>query len=635
MKEMIQSSYKSFVITLVSLLLSLINFSELQSQGESKSKITIIYPKPNQIISPQDGYALILGNVSNDVKELLINSEKVNFDKDGSFLYYSKIILPSLTDSIYLAKEKYLNGYFQIEVITDKSRDTFLLPVKVNKPLKTLAEDKIIIDENFQIEPSEDLVLNPGEILDIKFKATPNCKGYFLIDGEKEKYPLVENLITNEFYLGEAVFGSGFKLSKDTIKGIYEGHLIIPSKDWKDKKLKIVLEHSKLGKKEFLFPSKITVNTNLQYRVVRILKEQNLVVGRTGPMLGYRLFLPEGVKAICDGERKDFLRLRLSSNQSVFVPKNSAEFLPEGTLPPKSTIEVIRTKDAGNFVRVEIGLHEKLPYEIKHVQNNNLISLKIFNAVSNIDWVFFDRNQNLITDVNWSQINNDELEIKIKLNQKNLWGYFIDYEDNILVLKIKKSPSIKKRFLFFGSPLEGRTIVLDPGHNADDGAVGPSGLKEKDINLVLAKITKEVLEKEGAKVYLTREDNPLPLRERKAKVISFNPDFSISIHNNAVPDGVNPIKHNGFSVYYYNENAREFAFILHQKLKEKLDLPDFGLYWDNLYMCRIPETIAVLVEPTFIIHPHQEKLLKDKEFQLKVANAIKDALIEFLDRVRE
>lgn len=127
----------------------------------------------------------------------------------------------------------------------------------------------------------------------------------------------------------------------------------------------------------------------------------------------------------------------------------------------------------------------------------------------------------------------------------------------------------------------------------------------------------------------------MPLRERRAKVLSFNPDISISIHNNAVPDGVNPLEYNGFSVYYYNENARELAYILHQKMRERLNLPDFGLYWDNLYMCRIPETIAILVEPTFIIHPEQEALLKDREFQLKISKSIKDAIVEFLERVRE
>ncbi len=631
---MIQYYYR--VITVfAAIILSLINFSKLHSQTEAQPNLVIVYPKPNQIINDQNGSALILGRVSNDVKNLFINSEKVEFDETGSFLHYTKIILPELNDSIYFSEEKIINGYFQIETMTDKSKDTFILPVRINKPLKTLSEEKLIIDQNYLVEPSEDLVLKHGEVLEIKFKATPNCKGYFIIEGENEKYPLAETFLANQFYLGEAVFGSGFKLSKDTIRGIYEGHLIIPEEDWKEKRIKVILEHTKLGKKEFIINSKISINGSRQYRIVKILKDQNLVIGRTGPMLGYRLFLPEGVKAICDGERKGFFRLRLSSNQTIFVPKSSVEFLPVGSSIPKSTIEIIRTKDDGQFVRVEIGLRERLPYEIKHNQSSNSLSIKIFNCTSNIDWIYYDRNQNLITNISWTQVNNEELEISIKLNQKILWGYYVDYEGTILVLKIKKTPLINKRFLFFGSPLAGRTIVLDPGHNADDGAMGPSGLKEKDINLILAQITKEVLEKEGAKVYLTREDNPLPLRERKAKVLSFNPDFSISIHNNAVPDGVDPLKHNGFSVYYYNPNASDFAFILHQKMKERLNLPDFGLYWDNLYMCRIPETIAILVEPTFIIHPHQEKLLKERNFQLKIAESVRDALVEFLERVRE
>lgn len=632
---MIQLSFRSILKFAILTLLSLVNFSSVQGQYKNNEKLVIVYPKPDQIFNDQNGYGLILGRVSNPANSLLINSEKVNLQQDGSFLHYAKVIQPEINDSIYLSPEKFIHGFFLIELISESSRDTFLLPVKLNKPLRTLPEDKLRIDENFNLQPSENLVLNKGEILEIKFKATPNCNAYFMIDGEEEKYPLAETFITNQFYLGEAVFGSGFKISKDTIKGIYEGHLIIPDKNWTDKKIKIVMEHQTLGKKEFFLKSKVSINQKNQYRVVKILKELNPVIGRTGPMLGYRLFLPEGVKSICDGERNEFYRLKLSVNQSIYVPKTSVEFLPDGTLPPKSTVEVIRTRDDGDFVRIEIGLHEKLPYEIKQSKNPLSLKIKIFNAKSNIDWIFYDRNQNLVNSITWNQINDDELEININLNQKHLWGYFIDYEENILVLKVKKSPKIQKRFLFFGNPLKDIRIVLDPGHNADDGAVGPSGLKEKDINLSLAMITKEVLEKEGAKVYLTRGDNPLPLRERKSKVLSFNPDISISIHNNAVPDGVNPLIHNGFSVYYYNQNAEDFAFILHQNLKEKLNIPDFGLYWDNLYMCRIPETIAILVEPTFIIHPEQEKLLKEKEFQLKIAEAIKNALVEFLERVRE
>ena len=632
---MIQLSFKFLLTYLLCAFLSLINFGNTQDEETRKDEIIIVYPRPNQVVNVQDGYCLLLGRILNTEKSLFINSEKISFEKNGAFLHYTKVVLPELTDSLYLSDEKHLTGYFIFEIIEKDTRDTIIYPVKVLKPLKTLPEEKIIIDENFQIEPYEDLTLNPGEILEIKFKATPNCNATFSFEGEKEKYPLAETQLTNQFYLGEAVFGSGFRILSDTIKGIYSGHFIVPNEKWTNKKILIQLEHEILGKKEFQLNNRLSINQSNQLKVAKILYDPNLVIGRTGPMLGYRMFLPEGIKAICDGERNGFYRLRLSQNQNIYVPKNSVEFLPEGTPPPKSTIEVIRTKDDENFVRVEIGLHEKLPYEIWQLTNPLQLKLKIFNAVSNIDWIYFDPQQKLIQNITWHQVKDDELEITISLNQKHLWGYYIGYEGNILVLKIKKTPKIEKRFLFFGSPLKNIKIVLDPGHNADDGAVGPSGLKEKDINLILAKVTKELLEKEGAKVFLTREDNPLPLRERKAKVLSFSPDFSISIHNNAVPDGVNPIEHNGFSVYYYNQNARELAMYLHQEFKENLNLPDFGLYWDNLYMCRIPETIALLVEPTFIIHPKQEELLKQKEFQLKIANSIKDALIKFLDEVRE
>ncbi len=633
---MTQSYYKLILYFILVLIFSITNFGYLSGQNERDDGIVVVYPKKNQIVNPQEGSCLILGRISKKYNQLFINGEKVDFDlSDRTFLHYGKIILPTISDSLYLHGDDLLEGYFLIELADSKYKDSIHYPVKIKKPLRTLPEDIIRIDSSFPIQPSEDLILSSGEVLEIKFKATPNCKAFFSIEGYKDKYPLVETYVTNQFYLGEAVFGRGFIISKDTVKGIYSGHLIIPNENWKDRKIKIFLEHEKLGKKEFTIESRISIRNSNQFDVVRILEDPNLVIGRTGPMLGYRLFLPEGVKAICDGKREGFYRLRLSSNQTIFVPENSVEFLPQGTPPPKSTIEVIRVEEEDKFVCVRIGLHEKLPYEINHILNPHTLKLKIYNVKSNIDWIFFDADQKVVKNIWWNQINDDELEIAVELNQKQLFGYYVNYENDILTLRIKKTPEIEKRFLFFGKPLKNKIIVLDPGHNPEDGAVGPSGLKEKDINLILAKITKEVLEKEGAKVFLTREDESLLLRQRKERVLSFQPDFSISIHNNAVPDGVNPLIHNGLSIYYYNQNAREFAYILHKKMKENLSLPDFGLYWDNLYMCRIPETIAILVEPTFIIHPEQEKLLKQENFQYKFAETIKDALIEFLEGVRE
>jgi N-acetylmuramoyl-L-alanine amidase len=79
-------------------------------------------------------------------------------------------------------------------------------------------------------------------------------------------------------------------------------------------------------------------------------------------------------------------------------------------------------------------------------------------------------------------------------------------------------------------------IVLDPGHGGKDGgAISPSGLREKDIVLNIAKTLKVVLEREtGCQVLLTRTtDRYLSLEERTAFANAKKADVFISIHANA------------------------------------------------------------------------------------------------------
>jgi N-acetylmuramoyl-L-alanine amidase len=80
-----------------------------------------------------------------------------------------------------------------------------------------------------------------------------------------------------------------------------------------------------------------------------------------------------------------------------------------------------------------------------------------------------------------------------------------------------------------------KRIVIDPGHGGrDPGAIGPSGLKEKDVVLKIAKRLREGLEKHGYEVFLTRErDVYLPLEDRTAIANVKDADLFISLHANA------------------------------------------------------------------------------------------------------
>ncbi|HWP93406.1 MAG TPA: N-acetylmuramoyl-L-alanine amidase [Thermodesulfobacteriota bacterium] len=88
--------------------------------------------------------------------------------------------------------------------------------------------------------------------------------------------------------------------------------------------------------------------------------------------------------------------------------------------------------------------------------------------------------------------------------------------------------------------LKVRTIVIDPGHGGhDSGAVGPSGLKEKDVNLDIAKELKRKIEQDGknfgvTRVVLTRSDDRfIPLEERTGIARREKADLFVSIHCNA------------------------------------------------------------------------------------------------------
>jgi len=85
-----------------------------------------------------------------------------------------------------------------------------------------------------------------------------------------------------------------------------------------------------------------------------------------------------------------------------------------------------------------------------------------------------------------------------------------------------------------------RRIVIDPGHGGHDpGAIGPSGLREKDVTLDIAHRTAPLIARElGIVTLLTRDsDDFVALDERTARANAFYADLFVSIHCNATEDG--------------------------------------------------------------------------------------------------
>ena len=227
-------------------------------------------------------------------------------------------------------------------------------------------------------------------------------------------------------------------------------------------------------------------------------------------------------------------------------------------------------------------------------------------------------------------INNVALENKstyfIELNNK-LWGYDVYYENNCLVLKIRKAPQIDSKM-----PLKNITIAIDPGHGGDEyGAVGPTGVKEKDINLDISLKLKEMLEKAGATVVMTRtSDCNIELYERTKLAKKSDALILLSIHANALADGADPYKKHGTAVFYYNKESFELAKTLKNTLVSELSTFDDGVSNYSLVLTRPTMPLSVLIEVAYMIHPEEYALLLDENFRQKAATSIKNGLENYL-----
>ena len=87
-------------------------------------------------------------------------------------------------------------------------------------------------------------------------------------------------------------------------------------------------------------------------------------------------------------------------------------------------------------------------------------------------------------------------------------------------------------------------VVIDPGHGGKDtGAVGPGGVREKDVTLDVAHRVAPVLAGQGIQVVLTRDDDRfVSLEERTARANAFDADLFVSIHCNA-SESTRPARH--------------------------------------------------------------------------------------------
>lgn len=188
-------------------------------------------------------------------------------------------------------------------------------------------------------------------------------------------------------------------------------------------------------------------------------------------------------------------------------------------------------------------------------------------------------------------------------------------------------------------------IVVDPGHGGrDPGKVGVNGALEKDINLSISMKLRTILEDNGFKVIMTREEDiglyeesdsnkkRTDLNNRIHIINESNPVIAISIHQNSFTQ--ENVK--GAQVFYHQESpeGRRLAEILQIQIKEALGDDNHRKAKSNTsyYMLRKTECPLVIVECGYLSNYNEASLLVNEEYQEKLAQGINLGIIEFLDK---
>ncbi len=340
-------------------------------------------------------------------------------------------------------------------------------------------------------------------------------------------------------------------------------------------------------------------------------------IGRPGPGSGpFHYVWRNGTELELTGERDGNLRVRLTDDLTAWSPANKITMTAPGTPPPTSRVAAVRMDPQPGWIDVRVALTRRLPYAVE--EGDRSLSLLVFGAISRASFMQHGRVDPYIERGEWSQPADRVFRLDVHLAGLP-WGYETFWsEGGDLILRIRRPPVIDP-----DAPLRGITIAVDPGHGgADRFTMGPTGVTEADANLWIALPLADLLERQGARVVMTRTtDETVSLVQRTNLAEHEDVDLFVSVHNNAFPDGVNPWENNGTSVYYTHPRAAGLAWALQEELLAELGLRDIGVGRADLHVTRFTWAPSILTETMFMMVPEQEAALADRGVQQRIAEA--------------
>ncbi|MDQ7818158.1 MAG: N-acetylmuramoyl-L-alanine amidase [Melioribacteraceae bacterium] len=339
----------------------------------------------------------------------------------------------------------------------------------------------------------------------------------------------------------------------------------------------------------------------------------------------------------------------------------------------------IEDKSNGTLIRLKTS--RKLPIP-RHSINNKTLYVFFPNVSVSPEILNDVKGAGLVKSVKRVSVSQKNYQLEFLLDEGfSTSEAFMDIESNDIMITIhnklftaqnQTGVEVKSKWLF-------DTIVIDAGHGGKDpGAIGVTGVKEKDINLKIALKLGSLLEKElpGVKVIYTRRTDQFIELYRRGKIANeAGGKLFISIHcNSTVKKNSN---HRGFEVYLlrpgktqdaieiaefensviklednpdryqqltdenfilvsmahsqYMRYSERFSDLLNQEWKRGTEIPSLGVKQAGFYVLVGASMPSVLIETGFLSNRRDEAYLNSLNGQNDIARSIANSVKKYKD----
>ncbi|WP_445628135.1 N-acetylmuramoyl-L-alanine amidase [Nostoc sp. DSM 114167] len=564
----------------------------------AEPSLIVVFPQTNYQTSAQKIF--FLGTAPPD-GQVLINSKPITRSKAGHF---SPSFPLQLGENLFTVRRQ--NQELKIKVIRLNASPE--LPQGV-----AFAKDSLT--------PAVDIARLPGEVICFGAIAPPNANVSVILANQTiallpqpQQAQLPSNLA--------ALTGRNQPHAQSSV-GNYQGcTTVATAADLGKPQFQLTLDGKTITQPG---SGKIEILSRAQLPVSEVTVESG--VARTGPSTDYSRLtpLPKGTRATVTGREGEWLRL----DYGAWINSKETRILP-GAVPPQTIIRSVGYRQLPSATEIVFPLQVPVPVSVQ--QSEQTFALTLYNTTAQTDIIRLDDDP-LIYRLDWQQEAPGQVKYTFNLKKAQQWGYKLRYDGTTLVLALRHPPKIgnTRRKL-----LANFKIVLDPGHGGKEtGASGPTGYLEKDVNLVVSKLLRDELVKQGATVVMTREDDrEVSLVERQAIISQEEPAIAISIHHNSLPDDGDAEKTKGFGAFWYQPQAHSLAMFLHNYVVKKLGRPSYGVFWDNLALTRPTAAPSVLLELGFMSNPDEFEQVVNPEEQKKMAKAIAQGITEWFRSVK-